>query len=309
MVPCQYNEKRPERGVTYMKTKKKTIYELECEFKKEQKETLQDLLNKSYKKFSHIKDRKFEKRDSVYWGIYHEEKKEYFAFQFCMCSNGESSNIFANINAEKDKAKLETLSPPDGTDFSDGDIICLVKKNKLYVCCSQLRWQQVYYYLNELFIKSKYYTADTIFFKITQKANKELLKKIANEKVKEVTIDLPGTYELFQEYENEIEKQKSTIIQMAMTAFKEYKNKKEILEEPLPIGKLVLKTGRNNIQWMNNETKEITTSSFNYKIFTKKGTTITPDKIKITHTIQVIANGKSVNFEDVVTKMNNIKSL
>lgn len=284
-----------------MKTKKKTVYELECEFTKAQKLTLQQLLSNAYEKLPHIIDRKFEKRDTIYWGIDFDNNKQYFAFQFCMCSNGESSNIFTNRNANKTKAKLETLSPPDNSDFSDGDIICLVKKNKLYVCCSQIRWQQIYYYLNELFIKVGLYSAKTIFFKIVQKANNDLLKQIYREKLQEITVELPTTYDVFEDVKKE---HTSTIIKMAITAFKQYKSKKELQKEPAPIGKLILKSGRNSIKWMNNEMKEITDSSLKYRILTKKGTIITPDNIKITYSINAVPNGKSVNFDDVTAKIN-----
>lgn len=283
-----------------MKTKKKTVYELECEFIKHQKNTLQDLLIMCYKKFPKIIDRKFEKRDTIYWGInYHNENKEYFAFQFCMCSNGESSNIFTNTNANKEKVKLETLSPPDNSDFSDGDIICLVKKNTLYVCCSQIRWQQVYYYLKELFIKSKICKKDTLFFTIIQPVKRDLLEKILQERVQEIFVELSTSTELSPYKESN-----STIIQMVMSALKQLKTKKEVLNESLPLTKLSLKTGRNNIKWINGEMKDIVESPLTYKIITKKGTTITPDIIKITYTIYPSVNGKSVNFDDTIKKIN-----
>lgn len=116
--------------------------------------TLEVYLKEAYAGLPLVENRIVDYADKSWFGNWYEQRQDCFFFQFSAAVPGESATTLPTSSLQAPKVDLKQEKPPQGSDFADGDIICCVAGDDLFVCCSHMRDTAIQFYLNALFAEA-----------------------------------------------------------------------------------------------------------------------------------------------------------
>jgi hypothetical protein len=294
------------------KKKRKRLLYLKASFLEnigEGNETLEDYLRIAYGLLPLVENRKVEFKDKHWTGTFFQDKGTSFAFQFSASTPGEAATTIPTGNLNVENVELNSLNAPAGFDFSDGDIICLVSKNDVFICASSLRDYSIESYVKAIFSTAKM-NERSISVVVRKAANYDKLQLIQSSGVKsvELKIDLGAAefMRLDRVRGNNIGKKifKALLQQQPTLAESAHKANSRLFVS-LSRGSIV---NSENPAWLKDEAKIAIDESDRYKIITEDGKVITESQITVSKYEQMDPFGKSVFIQEAIYKLEAFKN-
>ena len=283
------------------KKRKRLVY-LVASYPELRATTLEDDLRSAFQRLTLVSDRKIEIANKTWVGLNYRDRPGAFTFQFSLSVPGEAASTLPTGNLDVNTVEMNTTQAPQGHDFSDGDLICLVHDNQIFTCTSSIRDNTLTPYLRALFEKAELPPLASQVI-ITKPGNLDKMRLIRDGGVKSIdlSVTLGGVdFARLEDIEGESFLRKTwralsreapnlaRCAQMAKTRF------------CISFGKS-RETGADDLNWLNAEAEAILEGGHdNYKIQTKDGKTITQSEIIISKFANMEPFGKSVFLEEAL---------
>lgn len=266
-------------------------------------------LKEAYRILPRAQDRIVELAGKKWTGIYYKEKTDCVIFQFALSVPGESASTLPVHHLDSDSVEMETTGAPDGYDFSDGDTICLVSNNDVFVCSSSMKDCSINQFIKKLFEKAELgEDASTMQIQKLARADKiRLINTIGVKSVKTgIAIGLPeytciseGSQKGFLwKIRHAFFDQDYSLLQAAQAAQANIQ---------LIIGKS-RKTSTTELEWLKHTAKEALDLDDNYRIELQDGTIMSPNEIIFSRYVNMDPHGKSVFISEASEKLEGFKN-
>ncbi|MCH5277724.1 MAG: hypothetical protein J1E80_07825 [Desulfovibrionaceae bacterium] len=267
--------------------------------------TLQQDLLDAAQALPTVEERTFSLAGKRWSGLLLKDRGSSVVFQFSVSVPEEEASTIPTTQGNQSMVSLDTLAAPDGYDFSDGDVICLVKENDVFACPSGIRADSIIYFLRELFkLMDRDPNDDAWALELVRPADKDRLKTILKHGVRKIQFDAFASEPLIQDIMDKSAGRPYNLL------FRLLRRDASLLEAAARANakfSLTISHERGapatNDKWMMEEADNALDSSPNYKIFTKNNAVITPDQIIITKKISLKSHGKSVFFNEAIKKL------
>ena len=261
--------------------------------------TLESYIREAHQKLKTVGARKFQRDDGQYLkGLRFQEKKDgggYFLHVIAE-TPGDHASTVTTADDTKDASDVDTVPPPNGKEFMDGDVFAFIKGDDTCICSTALRDSSFYVFLLELFKKAKLEDKSDKF-ELQKVANVDKLKMIKKEGVKE--IDIGAT--LFDASVKYINRKDGmgvfgTVAEHLRAIFKDDGQPKE---DSLKVQISIVTDGRMKGQpvgekRMTTLAEELINGDEPYSILTKADQRITPSEVYVRTRVPIERFGKSV---------------
>lgn len=266
-------------------------------------------LKEAYRILPRAQDRIVELAGKKWTGIYYKEKTDYVIFQFALSVPGEAASTLPVDHLDSDSVEMETTEAPVGYDFSDGDSICLVSQNDVFVCSSSMKDCSINQFIKALFEKAGLEKdASTVQIQKLARADKiRLINTIGVKSVKTgLAIGLPEFTCISEGSENgllrkilhALSDRDDSLLQAAQAAQANVQ---------LIIGKS-RKTSTTELEWLKQTAKEALELDDNYRIELQDGTVMSPNEIIFSRYVNMDPHGKSVFISEASEKLEGFKN-
>ncbi|NDV20939.1 hypothetical protein GO013_16125 [Pseudodesulfovibrio sp. JC047] len=293
--------------------KPKTLHYLKADFDDldgKQSETLESYLRKAYDELPYVDQRKVEFAGKTWFGNwFDEDRKGYFLFQFSAAVLGEDATVIPTDELSVEKMELRTAQAAEGNEFSDGDVICCVVNNDIFVCCSVLRVEAIPAYLLALFTEAQL-DEHVASLQINRPANFEKIKVIKESGVHSIRLDAALDSPAF----DRLDRVKKKGLLRTMIADLTQRDKKLVEAMRASRGQVKLqisipkKGDVTQTNWANDVAEEILDGEDGYRIETNDGKIITQKDITISKKERLEPFGKSVFRTEAVNKLVEFKN-
>jgi hypothetical protein len=270
--------------------------------------TLEIYLRKAYKSLPNVEDRVVEYAGQSWFGNWFETEEDCIFFQFSAATPGENATIVPTSGLKVPTIDLKPTAPPKDSEFSDGDIICCVKNDDIFACCSHLRDSAIRPYLLALF--SAVDIGDrTRTLQIDRPGNFDKIRMIKSAGVKSIILNAALDSSEFQRLDKikpkgffhnlirDLSIRDRGLVEAARAAGSMFK-----------VGITVPKKGQvGPLKWFDEVAEETLDEGIPYRIETRDGKVITPEEITITRPERFEAFGKTVFRSEAMTKLREFK--
>ena len=270
----------------------------------ESRDTLQEYLQEAHGMLPMVGDREFVLRNKTWTGTIFQDRSDDVVFQFSTSVPGEEASTIPK-NTDAAQANLNTSPPPDGFDFSDGDIICLVSGNNVFVLASGLRDAHVDVYLQALFTKAGLdERARHVVLKKSADLNRlEMIRSSGVKSLKlNVDISAPELVRMDRAPGANILKR------LLFSFFSKDTNMAQCARMAQARFELTVTDGKvAGDQWLKQMAEEVLDEGSGYSIITKSGAIITESSLCISRTKAFEPFGKSVFLNDAIRMLEGFK--
>ena len=263
--------------------------------------TLQDDLKEAAEALPTVEMRQVIYFDKLLTGTILEERNGMIVLQFVASVPGEQASTLPTKNIDKQQVALGTMDAPEGHDFSDGDLICLVQDDDIFVCCSAMRDDMLYPFLVRLFEKmGKDVQDDNWALGLVRGANKNVMNHIQKYGIKSIQLTATTNAQALSNYSA---KEDGNFLQRF------FARDLSLLENVKSSGAKVCLTisrtrfNRANFEWLEAEAQTILTGDADYVIETMDNQVFKPNDMIIRQRKQFTPFGKSVFLEEAVEKL------
>jgi hypothetical protein len=227
-----------------------------------------------------------------------------------MTPGSEASVISRSGMDTSDQMNVGTLSPPDGSEFMNGDVFIFVRKDNVCVCANAIHDGTIRNYFHSIFNKAKLQESSTKF-DLVSVANLERVKFIHDHGIKSITLNAA----LFKASNDLIRNSKRTrggtgAVAKFLTAM--FGKENDVTNDSIVV-KLTLETDgrvRKHIQLgeqrLEHWAVDLVTHQEpgdDYVIITKDKQVIRPDELKVQKLCSVLIKGNSVDREHAWTEL------
>lgn len=266
--------------------------------------TLQEYLHEAHDMLPMVGDREFAIRNKTWTGTIFQDRSEDVVFQFSTSVPGEKASTIPK-STDAAQAGLDTSPPPEGFEFSDGDIICLVSGNNVFVLASGLRDAHVEVYLKELFAKAGLDDrARNVVLK--KSADLDRLEMIRSSGVKSLKLNVDISAPEFIRFD--YEPKKNFLKRSLFSIFSKDTNMAQCAREAQVRFELTVTDGKvAGDPWLKQMAEEVLDEGSGYSIITKNGAIITESSLCISKTKAFEPFGKSVFLNDAIKMLEDFK--
>lgn len=260
-------------------------------------------MGEAYDALPHVDLRRVSFAGKTWFGNWYEERTDSFMFQFSAATPGEDATTVPTDKLTVEKMDLSSTKAPDGCEFADGDIICCVRNNDLFVCCSMLHPTSIKSYLLALFeaaeLGNKAMSLD-----LNKPANFEKMKILREGGIKKIILnasldgpefkrieDLKNKGRMLSALGNVFNKDLD-LINGANTSKAKFK-----VEIGIPKGEI------SPSNWPEDMAKDIMEDDIKYRFETNDGRVVTSKEITIAKYSKMEPLGKTVFRNEAVTKL------
>jgi hypothetical protein len=270
--------------------------------------SLERYLHDAYQLLPNVEDRTVSYAGQSWCGNWFETEADCIFFQFSAATPGESATVVPTTGLKVPKVDLSPTAPPKDFEFSDGDIICCVKENDIFACCSHLRDTAIRPYLLALF-NAVDLDDRTRTLQIDRPANFDKIQMIKAAGVKSIRFNAALDTAEFQRLDKI--KPKGFFHNLLRDLVVRDKALVEAARDAgsmLKIGLIVPKKGQiGPLKWFDKVAEETIDEGLPYRIETRDGKVITPDEITISRPERFQALGKTVYRSEAMTKLREFK--
>ena len=289
------------------KKPKKLLY-LSAKYPEGYTSNLEDDLIQAYTNLPNIEHRVIELSDKTYTGLFYEKTHSGFALQFATSVPGEPASILpSRDNLSTPSAEMSTTPPPHGNDFSDGDAICLVSGNHVFTCLSKAVYTSITTYLRKIFMLAEMEKAAEV--EVVKMANYDKIRLIEQKRIKSIQADV---FLAHYEYDRLSRSDKEGIGRKLAHAFWASDRSHAEAAARANMKMRVKFSGKKaemgeDTTWLSDMGKTVIECDDAYRIELFDGTVITPDDIRVSKTVRMEPNGKSVFVHDAIQKLTEFK--
>lgn len=293
--------------------KVKTLHYLKARFVDNDKKpnaTLESYLREAYAELPYVDQRKVDFVGKTWFGNWFDEtSKEHFLFQFSAAVFGEDATVIPTGELSVEKLELRTAQAAEGNEFSDGDAICCVKGNDVFICCSTLRTSALGAYLMALFDEAEL-EDHAKGLQVTRPSDFEKLKMIQEAGVHAIRLDADLGSPMFARLDRI--KKKGLLRTIFADLNKRDKKLVEAMRESRGRVKLHISIPKGGeiaeTQWANEIAAEALEGDDQFRIVTNDGKIITHDEVTISKKERMEPFGKSVFREEAILKLVEFKN-
>lgn len=311
------------------KTKNKTIYYFRCEFGAEVKDTLESMINAAWYKLNSTKERTFDIGDDrLIVGMKLNNRKAKLSYGNKDCTvlsvglyeEGASASTIEKPSKSCIELEASTYDAPINKEYLDGEgFICVFGNHLVISPSSTLRAGAINRFLKILLDRGGY-SEESNIMDILQIADCNAINTIENEGVSKISINAALYLPTVEYSKRTISNKKilSTLNKITHTI----KSSLDLLRDDDTDSEILEKDGLNtrieichdgrisgtNVdtgqEYIKNTAKLLASTDVGgYVITTKKGTKLTNENIVLKHTIRVRQHGKSVDREEMWSKL------
>lgn len=262
--------------------------------------TLQEDLADALKDLPDVDMRKVPYKDKILTGTVLEERDGMVVLQLAASAPGEQASTLPSRSAGEQQVTLGTLDAPEGHDFSDGDLICLIDDNDIFVCASGMRDNMLYPFLVELFKKQgKDVQSDDWSLDLVHGADRNVMRQIQKHHIKSIRISAVVSAAQISDYTVH----KNSFFSQLLEATTPLSESAANADAKVSLTVDRVHNSSAKLEWLEAEAGDIVAGNADYIIRTMDGDVFTPEKIIIKRYSKFTPYGKSVFLDEAISRL------
>ena len=235
-----------------------------------------------------------------------EKRDGMLLLQFVASIPGEQASTLPTQSSGKRQIKLETMDAPEGHDFSNGDLICLIVDNDVFVCASAMRDTMLYPFLVQLFKKQdKDVLAEDWNLVLLRGAQKNAVRHIQEHGIKSLQLMATTNAMSLSSYSAQKD---GNILQRFFASDTPLLENVKASNARVCLSISRTRGSRADFAWLEAEAHTAFSGDVDYMIKTMDNYVITPANMIIRQRKQFDAHGQSVFLDEAVQKLKEFRS-
>jgi len=272
--------------------------------------TLEEYIAQSYSNLKTAKERIVSYAGQTWVGTFFKKKDDCLFFQFSVATFGENATTLPTDALDMESVELDATAPPNGREFSEGDVICCVAQNNIFTCQSLVRDSKIEFYLRALFEKAEL-SGRSQTLHVDKPANFDKIRMIKAVGVKSIRIkaslsdaqfvrldDIHGKGP-FKKILRGLVCEDKALVEAARDSEAQMKIEFNVPKKSITSGAQ---------EWIETEALEAMGEGDSYQIITNDGKVITSDDITISKNERLERFGKSVFVDEAMRKLEIFKN-
>jgi len=267
--------------------------------------TLEGYIAQAYSNLKTAKERIVSYAGQTWVGTFFHKKSDCLFFQFSVATFGENATTLPTDALDNESIELDATAPPNGREFSEGDVICCVAQNNIFTCQSLVRDSKIEFYLRALFEKAEL-SGRSQTLHVDKPANFDKIRMIQEIGVKSIRIKASLSDAQFMRLDDI--HGKSPLKKIIRGLVCEDKKLVEAARDSEAQMKIEFNVPQKSInpgaqEWIEAEALEAMAEGDSYQIITNDGKIITSDEITISKKERLERFGKSVFVDEAMRKL------
>jgi len=272
--------------------------------------TLEEYIVQAYSNLKTAKERIVSYAGQTWVGTFYKKNSDCLFFQFSVATFGENATTLPTDDLDKESIELDTTAPPNGREFSEGDVICCVAQNNIFTCQSLVRDGKIGLYLRALFDRAGLSSRSQTLH-VDKPANFDKIRMIKAVGVKSIRLKASLSDAQFMRLDDihgkgPLKKLLRGLVCEDKKLVEAARDSETQLKIEFSVPKKTIASGAQ--EWIETEALDAVEEGDSYQIITNDGKIITSEEITISKRERLERFGKSVFVDEAMRKLEIFKN-